>query len=63
MNFHYYLFAVKLNRCFRSYNTLNDLSIKVYVPNKTKELNLSVFNMVTGINEMKILTKCVSCEC
>ena len=31
--------------------TLNDLSNKVYVPNKTEDLNLSVFNMITGINE------------
>ena len=34
--FHYYPFAVKLDRCIGSYNTLNDLSIKVCVPNKTR---------------------------
>ena len=33
--FHYYLFSVKLGRCLGSCNTLNDLSIKVCVPNKT----------------------------
>ena len=37
-------------------NTLNALSNKVY-PNKTEDLNLSVFNMITGINESKTLTK------
>ena len=46
--------------CFRSVNTLNDLSNKVGVPNKTENLNLSVFNMITGINESKILTKHIS---
>ena len=51
--FHYYPFAVKLDRCVRSCNTLNDLSNKVCVPNKTKDLNLSVFAMITGINESK----------
>ena len=61
--FHYYPFAVKLDRCVRSCNTLNDLSNKVYVPNKTEDLNLSVFNMITGINELKTLTKHISCEC
>ena len=61
--FHYYPFAVKLDRCVGSYNTLNDLSNKVCVPNKTEELNLRVFNMITGINESKTLTKHVSCEC
>ena len=48
--FHYYLFAVKLDRCVGSCNTLNDLSNKVCVPNETEKLNLSVFNMITGIN-------------
>ena len=61
--FHYYPFTVKLDRCVGSCNTLNDLSNKVCVPNKTEDLNLSVFNMITGINESKTLTKHISCEC
>ena len=32
----YYPFAVKLDRCVRSCNTLNNLSNKVFVPNKTR---------------------------
>ena len=35
--FHYYLFAVKLERCVGSCNTLNDLSNKVCIPNKTED--------------------------
>ena len=54
--FHYYPCAVKLNRCLRSCNTLNDLSNKVCVPNKTEDLNLSVLNKITGINDSKTLT-------
>ena len=61
--FHYYPFVVKLDKCVGSSNTLNDLPNKVRVPNKTEELNLRVFNMITGINESKTLTKHVSCEC
>ena len=61
--FHYYPFSVKLDRCAGSCNTLNDLSNKVCVPNKTEDLNLSVFNMITGINKSKTLTKHISCEC
>ena len=61
--FHYYPFAVKLDRCVGSGNTLNDLSNKVCVPNKTEDLILSVFNIITGINESKTLTKHISCEC
>ena len=45
--FHYYLFAVKLDRCVGSCNTLNDLFNKVCIPNKTEDLNLIVFNMIT----------------
>ena len=55
--FHYLLFAVKLDRCVGKCNTLNDLSNKVCVPNKTEDLNLTVINIITGVNESKTLTK------
>ena len=46
---HYFLFAVKLDRYVGSCDTLNDLSNKVCVPNKTEDLNISLFNMITKI--------------
>ena len=42
---------------------LTDLSNKVCAPNKTENSNRSLFNMITGINEAKTLTKYVSCKC
>ena len=45
---HYYIFAVKLDRCVGSCNTLNDLPKNVCVPNDTEDLNLSKFNMITA---------------
>ena len=51
---------VNLDRCVQSCNTLNDLSNKVCVPNKTEYLNLNVFNLIAGVNELKILTKHIS---
>ena len=60
---HYYPFVVKLDRCVGGCDTLDDLSIKVCVPNKTEDLNLSVFNMITITNEWKKFTKYISCEC
>ena len=51
--FQYYLFSVKLDRCAGSFNTLNDLSNKLCIPDKTEDLNLTVFNKITDI----------SCEC
>ena len=59
----HYPFAVKLDRCVRSCNILNYSSNKVCVPNKTEDLNLSVFKMITGINVSNNLTKDISCEC
>ena len=61
--FHYYPCSVHLDRYVGSCNTLNDLSNKVCVPNKTEDLNLSIFNMITGINESKTLRKHISCKC
>ena len=56
-------FAVKLDTCVGRCNTLNDLSNKVCFLNKTKDLNRSVFNMISGIIELKTLTKHISCKC
>ena len=38
--FRYYQFAAKLDRCVGSCNTLNKLSNKACVPNKTEDLNI-----------------------
>ena len=57
LEFHYYPFAVKLDRCVGSFNTLDDVFNKACVPNKTEDLNLSVFNRITRINKQKTLTK------
>ena len=53
-------FAVKLDRCVGTCNALNGLTNKAYVPIKT-DLNLSLFNMITGINKSKVLAKYISC--
>ena len=58
---HYYPFAVKLDRYVGSYNTLNDLSNAVCLPNKTGDLN--IHNMITGTNGSEISTKHGSLEC
>ena len=47
----YYPFAVNLGKCSGNCNTFDDLSNRVCVSNKTKNLNLNVFNIITRINE------------
>ena len=37
--FHYYPFAVKLDTCIGSCDTVNDFPNKVYFPKKTEDLN------------------------
>ena len=54
---HCYPFTVKPDKFAGSCNILNDLSKRVYVPIKTEDIIIHVFNMITGKNESKILTK------
>ena len=54
---------VKLDRYFGSCNTLNDLSNKACVPNKTEDLSLSILIIIIGINESKRLGHHISCKC
>ena len=60
---HYYPFAIDLNRCVGSCNTLKDLFNRACIPEKTEDLNLSVFNMTTVINKSKILIKSDGRKC
>ena len=45
-----YPFAISLERHVTRGSTFNDLSNRVYVPNKRENLNLHDFDMVTVIN-------------
>ena len=59
---HYYPFAVNLDRCAESCNTLDDPSSRVCARNETEDLNVHVFNMITGISVLKTLIKHISCK-
>ena len=51
-----YPFVGNLDRCFGSCNTLKDSYNRLCVPNKTEDLSLRAFNIISGINELKTLT-------
>ena len=59
----YYPFVVNLDKCVGSCSTLNDLSNKLYVANKKEDLNLRFFNIIIGINELKMLAKHTLFKC
>ena len=60
---YHYLFMINLGTSNRSCNTLDKLSTIICVLNQTEDVNLNAFNMITGINESKALTKHISWDC
>ena len=59
----YYPFMVSLCRCNGSCNAFYDLSGKICVPNKTKDVNVKVLNMIARINESKTLVRPILYDC
>ena len=45
-----------------SCNSANDLSTKICIPSKTKDINVKVFNIITRTNEAKVMVKLISCN-
>ena len=52
-----YPFMIGLDKCNESCNAVNDLSSKIFVPSKTKDVNVKVFNVIKKINETKNVGK------
>ena len=53
----YYPFMISLDQCSGNCDFVDDLSIKICVSSKTKDINVKVFNMITNITEAKTLVK------
>ena len=58
----FYQFPVSVNKCAGSCNTIDDQYARVSVPNKVKNVNVKVFNLMSGVNE-RFLVQHESCEC
>ena len=54
---------VSLDRCNESCNTIDNPSGIIHVSNKAEDVNLKVFNMIARMNESKISTKHILCDC
>ena len=62
VDLNYYPFMIRLDKCNGSCNAVDDLSTKICVPGKTKDVNFKVFNMIIKINDAKTLAKHISCD-
>ena len=61
VDLNYFLFMVRLYRCNRSCNTVDDLfKKKICISSETKVVKIKIFNMITRINEAKTLVKHLS---
>ena len=53
----FYSFTVSVNRSGGSCNTIDDQNPRVFVPNKAKNMNLKVLNLIPVVNKRKILVQ------
>ena len=53
---------ISLDNCNGSCNCVDDLSMRICIPSKTKDIQVKVFDMITNRNEAKALVKETSCD-
>ena len=49
----FYPFRVKINKCSGNCDNINDPYAKICVPDTLKDLNVRVFNLMSGTNETR----------
>ena len=49
----FFLFAVSVNKRGESCNTIDDPYTRVCVPNKVKNMNVKIFNLMSRVNETR----------
>ena len=59
----YHPFMTSLDQCSGNCNFVDDLSTKICVPSKTKDVNFKVLNIITNKNEAKTMVKYIPCDC
>ena len=59
----FYPFIVNVNKCGGNCNTIDDPYARGHVPEKVKNINAKVFNLMLGVNETRLLVQSQSCEC
>ena len=50
----FYPFSIKVNKCSRSCNNINDPCAKLCVPDVVKNINVKVFNLMSFTNQTNV---------
>ena len=56
-------FVVSVNKRGGSCNTIGDLYARVCVPNKVKNMNAKIFNLMSRVNKIRFFVQHKSCGC
>ena len=59
----FYPFSIKTSKCSGSCNNINDPYAKMCVPDVVKNLNVKVFNLMSGTNEIRQIKWHETCNC
>ena len=61
----FFPFNIKASKCSGSFNNINYLYAKIYVPHVLKKLNVKVFNLMSRTNETRHIEwdETFKCEC
>ena len=59
----YQLFTVSVNKCGGSFITIDNPYAQICVPNKVKDTNVKVFNLMLVVIETRFLVQHKWCEC
>ena len=59
----FYAFSIKVNKCNGNCNNINDPYARICVPDKVKNLNAKVFNLMTLTNETRHIEWHETCKC
>ena len=59
----FYPFTVAVNKCGGNSNTIDDPYARVGFPKKIKNINVKLFNLLSGVNDTRFLVQHELCEC
>ena len=59
----FYPLSIKVNKCSRDCNNINDPMAKLCVPNIVKDMNIKVFNLLARINGTRKIVWHETCKC